>query len=212
MFNLIINYSAGLLWLTRLNLAFCPHVNNSDCVWRASNHGDRHGHWHGDEAQQWPSTPRIPWCDPGWVIIDASVTGHCIHCCITQTERTAIDSRTSVCVLVCAGVCASRGESLCWLQSVCAASTTHCGRESEGVNERERETWWLSNNMIKHKDKKHFITYSQRVLRRKELPLYISSWNVEWQLTAYFLTWKSMFKANLDFLCTIKLHSFFWQR
>lgn len=85
-FDLIINYSTGLLWLTKLNIAFYPHANNSDkCVWRACNHGDQHGHWHGDEAQQWPSTPRIPWCDPGQVIIDASVTGHCIHCYITET-------------------------------------------------------------------------------------------------------------------------------
>lgn len=28
--NLIINYFAGLLQLTKLNLAICPHVNNTD--------------------------------------------------------------------------------------------------------------------------------------------------------------------------------------
>ena len=138
-FDLIINYSAGLSWPTKLNLAFYSHVNKSDeCVWRASNHSDRHGHWHGDEAQQWPSTPRIPWCDPGQVIIDASVTGHCIHCCITRTGNRF---KELVCVCVCVCLCEQRWVIV--LATVRMSSVyTHCGRESERDEEwmRERET------------------------------------------------------------------------
>lgn len=64
----------ALMWTTLM----------SKRVWRASNHGDRHGHWHG-ESQRRPGTPRIPRCNPGWAIIDVPVTGHCSHCCITHT-------------------------------------------------------------------------------------------------------------------------------
>lgn len=36
MFDLNINYSASVIRMTKLNVAFCPHVNNTDeCVWRA---------------------------------------------------------------------------------------------------------------------------------------------------------------------------------
>lgn len=136
------NYSAGLLWLTRLNLAFCPHVNNTkEWVWRASNHGDRHSHWHGDEAQQWPSTSWTPWCDPRWAIIDAILTGHCIHCCIRQTGNWF---KELVCVCVCLCLCEQRWVIV--LATVCMSSIyTHCGRKSEEVNEipTDSEIIWL---------------------------------------------------------------------
>lgn len=60
-FDSVVNYSAGLLRLTEVNLAFFFFVLlMSECVWRASNHGDQHGHWHDDGAQQRPGAQRIP--------------------------------------------------------------------------------------------------------------------------------------------------------
>ncbi len=143
MFNWILNYYEGLLLLNKLNPAFCRLMSCGCvyvCVWRACNHGDRHSHWHGDEAQQQPSAPRIPWCDPGQVIIDASVTGHCIHCCATQTDNWF---KELVCVCLCSCPCVSVRAEV----SHCAGYSPyeqrlHALRQRErGIQwERERET------------------------------------------------------------------------
>lgn len=89
--------------------------------------------WWRSSAVAWCS--KDPWCDPGQVIIDASVTGHCIHCCITQSNW----FRVVVCVCVCR--CLYEQRWVIVLATVRTSSIyTHCGRQSEGVNEREWET------------------------------------------------------------------------
>lgn len=151
-----------MLWLTNQTLHFVllrttlmSYVCMCVCVWRASNHGDWDGHWHGDEAQQQLSAPRIPWCDLGQVIIDASVTGHCIHCCVAQTDNWL---KELACVCLCLCLCVS-----VWAEVSHCAGYSPCEQRLRALRQRKWGSEWgrqaerekerpldFEKNMIKH--------------------------------------------------------------
>lgn len=170
------------------------------CVFRGrGSHGDRHGHWHGDKAQQWPSVPRIPWCDPGQLIIDASVTGHCIHCCLTQTGGWFVELVVCfVCTRAC--VCLYEQRWVTVLATVRMSSVyTHCGREGarEWVRDRQRtgdcEIIWRDTKTGNNLECTAGESWDVKIIAAtpRSLPENVSSWNAGWQLTVRCLTWAS---------------------
>ena len=152
-FDRIMKYSAGPPPANQTKpCILSPCVNNSDewvCLeGNHCNHGDRRGHWHGDAARPRPGTPRIPWCDLWQEILDASVIGHCIYCCIMQTGKETERNEVGFCVCRC--VCERRWVIVLATVRMCS-DYTHCGRETEGdVEKRGRDVLlWSRNKTVK---------------------------------------------------------------